>query len=505
MPFSEELVGAAASDHNWKIIWTAMSVVPVSLAVTLLPRDREVYWWCAVLAVGISVLTTLGFLWARRRQHAGSDVPSSLVVTALSAMLVAAGFSVYGGSGPIGIYTPLMMIVLVLFAMYGDLKVLIYGIVATLLALGGATWATGTDLVYTVTLVVEYAICWVAAAVMVFLLMGRLQTERETSVSLARTAEALADLTKAAVRITDLEAVFDRCLPLIPPVVHCERVAVVALGSDQSPKVLAVFPNDPAVPHTDLVSRIDLDDLTGSLASGVTRAGESMLCIPGGLLESGAVAFVLDGTSAVDGPSASDATVASVAGVVSNMIERISFVTHLEELTRTDPLTGVANRLGLVERVTHDLARAGRDERPVSVVMIDLDHFKAYNDTWGHLAGDQALKAVASVLHSRARSADFVARFGGEEFCVCLPDTDESGALKLVEDQRSQVQQIAARSRLTFSAGIACWDGTESAEDLLARADRALYAAKMAGRDRSELASALSGGSATGNGEPSVS
>jgi diguanylate cyclase len=147
---------------------------------------------------------------------------------------------------------------------------------------------------------------------------------------------------------------------------------------------------------------------------------------------------------------------------------------------RTDALTGVSNRRALDESlITHAgmLRRYGAD---FSVAIFDIDHFKRVNDECGHLQGDRILQQVASLLDETARETDVVTRYGGEEFVVVIPQTDLNGAQRFAERARTR---IAERTQVTVSAGVAQALPQETPEDLLARADKALYAAKKAGRD----------------------
>ncbi|MGN6513601.1 MAG: diguanylate cyclase [Lysobacteraceae bacterium] len=154
-----------------------------------------------------------------------------------------------------------------------------------------------------------------------------------------------------------------------------------------------------------------------------------------------------------------------------------------------DPLTGLANRRMAEERLAADLAHALRHGEPLSVAMLDLDHFKRVNDSHGHATGDLVLAAVARVLHDELRGADLGVRYGGEEFLAILPGTDAGQALQVAERIRARVAQLAVEAprgpvRVTASLGVATlWPG-ESREALLARADAALYRAKAEGRDR---------------------
>lgn len=165
---------------------------------------------------------------------------------------------------------------------------------------------------------------------------------------------------------------------------------------------------------------------------------------------------------------------------------------RLEELAHTDPLTKALNRRALGERLGAEMERVRRYSTTLSLLLIDLDHFKQINDTHGHLAGDDVLIEVAALLQRVVRAVDLVARYGGEEFVVVLPETGGPGAEAFAERLRELIegQSFAASRgtpiRLTTSIGVACFPGfaVESVEDLLANADQALYRAKADGRNR---------------------
>jgi diguanylate cyclase (GGDEF)-like protein/PAS domain S-box-containing protein len=158
---------------------------------------------------------------------------------------------------------------------------------------------------------------------------------------------------------------------------------------------------------------------------------------------------------------------------------------QLADLATTDGLTGLKNHRTFRERLADEVSCASRYGPPLSVVLLDIDHFKQYNDTYGHPAGDGVLKAVASILQSCARDTDIVARYGGEEFVLILPQTDEHGAAAFAERLRVSVESHPWPLRaVTASFGVAVQHlGGESEADLVARADRALYQSKAAGRN----------------------
>jgi len=166
---------------------------------------------------------------------------------------------------------------------------------------------------------------------------------------------------------------------------------------------------------------------------------------------------------------------------------------RLEMLAGLDPLTQLPNRRILKERLEQEFARASRYKRPLSCMMIDVDHFKRVNDDRGHLVGDEVLIRVASTIASTIRKSDLAGRYGGEEFLVIAPETADKGAVTLAERIRETVATGARESSslpaVTVSIGVATTElGVGSAQELIGRADKALYAAKDAGRNRVVLA-----------------
>lgn len=168
----------------------------------------------------------------------------------------------------------------------------------------------------------------------------------------------------------------------------------------------------------------------------------------------------------------------------------------LQRASRTDPLTGLANRREMMERLHAEANRSFRNSRPFVLVMIDLDEFKAVNDTYGHDAGDAVLKEVAILFRTNLRSFDLCARWGGEEFLLLLAETSPDMAVVTAEKLRSLAEAVrlphgGAELRITFSAGVATHPPEGNVEDTIREADQALYQAKRAGRNRVVVASPL--------------
>ncbi|MBI5257628.1 MAG: diguanylate cyclase [Burkholderiales bacterium] len=199
----------------------------------------------------------------------------------------------------------------------------------------------------------------------------------------------------------------------------------------------------------------------------------------------------------------------AVLARIRNLVRMKLLAERLMREAQTDALTSLANRRRFTAALREELLRARRQERPLSVLMVDVDHFKAYNDHYGHLSGDGALRQVGQVLRgSLRRPGDLAGRLGGEEFAVLLPETDEGGAWRVAQRMLSAMADAAiphaasaTAACLSVSIGMATYrppprpaepapdtdaaaDRDDSAKDLLARADAALYAAKHRGRNR---------------------
>lgn len=157
----------------------------------------------------------------------------------------------------------------------------------------------------------------------------------------------------------------------------------------------------------------------------------------------------------------------------------------LNERATTDPMTGLANRWAGQERLVQERSAAQRYERPLAIILVDLDHFKAINDAHGHVAGDGVLEVVSEVIRRTVREADLVVRWGGEEFLIIAPDTGVDAAGQLAERCRTAIAAEQPEGLLvTATFGVAELRRGEDLDELMRRADRALYAAKDHGRDR---------------------
>lgn len=237
-----------------------------------------------------------------------------------------------------------------------------------------------------------------------------------------------------------------------------------------------------------------VDPATGLLCHHFVRRPErGSLCVP--LIvqdETLGLLCLMHGRTGNEGHPASRRQLALTVGeAIKLSLANLRLRTKLRDQAIHDSLTGLFNRRYLEESLPRELHRAQRENIPLCVVMLDLDHFKQFNDRLGHAAGDALLRAVGQVLREKLRQSDISCRYGGEEFALVLPDSSPEAAQQRVEEIRLLVRGLDLQDdghrlgTVTLSAGIAAArDDRSNARDLLRAADKALYAAKQAGRDR---------------------
>ncbi|MFC5576499.1 GGDEF domain-containing protein [Lysobacter niabensis] len=182
--------------------------------------------------------------------------------------------------------------------------------------------------------------------------------------------------------------------------------------------------------------------------------------------------------------------VTSLVGISTDFTKFYRLKEELARQATTDELTGTRNRRSLLETARKEFTRAVRYGHPLSVLMLDIDHFKRINDSHGHDVGDQVLKAVADAFRRELRDSDVLGRLGGEEFGIVLPNTGDEGAVAVAERLRARIDAMRLSGDWggditpKVSVGVACGQGASRIEDVIKRADQALYAAKAAGRNR---------------------
>jgi diguanylate cyclase (GGDEF)-like protein len=250
---------------------------------------------------------------------------------------------------------------------------------------------------------------------------------------------------------------------------------VVRVGAPLPPKAPA------------LLERVKVFDLKlraiGSLRVMPLMAGGKVI---GTLVASSAHRNVLEGEAR--------RRIDALSVLTAGALDRAIALDQVSQLATTDGLTGIANRRQLDHTGDRIVKEAARYQRPVAAIMTDVDYFKRVNDGYGHVAGDDVLKGLASILREEARASDLVGRYGGEEFMVLLPNTDAEGARLFAERLRARLEaaEFATQGgllRVTASFGVSTVNpGSGTLADLIANADAALYRAKESGRNRVEVA-----------------
>ncbi|HKJ71944.1 MAG TPA: diguanylate cyclase [Gammaproteobacteria bacterium] len=236
---------------------------------------------------------------------------------------------------------------------------------------------------------------------------------------------------------------------------------------------------------TDLARTAD-DTGSGRLRDHLRRTGEDPFRLEASFVQgNGGTLWVELGVSAVRGE---DSRLLHFVAVAHDIGARKARQHELEQQAAYDPLTGALNRRRFGELLEREQDRVDRYGTAASLIMMDIDHFKTVNDTRGHAAGDGVLQGLTGLIRDRLRQTDALARWGGEEFLVLLPETGVGGALALAEELRRTVAGHAFDGQLsiTISVGVAALRSGEAVGDLLQRTDATLYAAKSAGRDRVE-------------------
>jgi diguanylate cyclase (GGDEF)-like protein len=465
---------AAGADYAWRLFLIAY-LTPIAMALVLFAgREQPLGWWFLAVAVASwAVAIYLGVTEEREASKAEmTGITPPIVTLLLGLSLVLATFSVEMALSP---HEPtvrwLLLVPVFVIATVGNRPML-----AVTTAFAAVLFAlTSVDTVPTATTSWP-ADLFVAATL---LLVFRVFAERVIR-SFARDSlfGAMSEVTATADSLTDG---WTRVLPLVGRYLDAETVTVLeADGSAWVP--LATWPEGPMLDVDDPQVQAMLAEATTG-ATPVRREG-SLTAIGVQVDDHSIVAFAT-GTATVVVDGMYQFFRSHQVGVqLRVLVSRMRSIEALAEQSRTDSLTGLTNRRSLMTGLAEAMARSRSSDGPLCAVMIDLDHFKHFNDRFGHLEGDRALVQLAELMDARTRADDIVCRFGGEEFALVLPGTSLDDAVKVIDLLRPSVRALPLQCPLSISAGVAQWDGTEGPEALLRRADQALYLAKDAGRDR---------------------
>jgi diguanylate cyclase (GGDEF)-like protein len=198
-------------------------------------------------------------------------------------------------------------------------------------------------------------------------------------------------------------------------------------------------------------------------------------------------------------------TLETISNIAAISIQNAMRYELLEQMATTDGLTGLHNHRRFQEMLEEEVEEAKRYEHKLSLMLVDIDHFKRVNDTYGHPKGDEVLRRVARVLNELARTTDRVCRYGGEEFAIIMPQTDKNGGRLLAERFRTEIKEQVFQSdqgefSITFSVGVCTFpDQARHKQELIDKADQALYHAKNHGRDQTVHYADIRPAAASGN------
>jgi diguanylate cyclase (GGDEF)-like protein len=460
-------------------------MIPVLLTLTFVNHTsvRWGYMMAAVACIAVSIAYQLVYSLVTRGEASVNSQANSWFVIACLALAALACLEL-STSTPAALYTPAMLVGVFFVSIVGDRRMQLVVDLYALALIAVIGWVQGlrgdefivSMIIYASTIAVVNFIC----ARTVGSLTGQINFTQALESLNGSFDEVGIDAARPTV--DTFAEIFSRGLPYVASILPADRVAVFNRnGSLERFTLVAAWPDldvpcgdlarHPAVATALSTNTVALDSRYGVLPVGYTSDGELVMVIERSLQD-----------GLVDSRTAEE--VGMVAAAFLRVTSRANFVNGLHTESRTDPLTGLANRRSLMERIEMEMSHALRAETPLSVAMIDLDHFKDFNDRYGHIVGDTVLRSVAAMMVSNTRDQDLVSRFGGEEFCLVLPDTDLVGGHHLLDHLRAGGRDSTTDLGVTMSVGLTSWDGIEEPLRFIERADRALYQAKNAGRDR---------------------
>ncbi len=459
-------------------IWIALAglgiEIPIVIDLTIIkPHPIRVGFLLGdvVFASSVAILLIVQALLLRKTDRIILTPIVVFVSTCLTA--IATGFLQVAAGGSDLLFIPILSLCMLYLTLVGDTRMRRYGLVLIVLVILSSTWLTGLRSRQFIS-----AAMLNSSVVVIVFLMGSLGVtsviESFSTESLLRKITDFDDQSKSI-----LEAL-DFIVPIIAELPYVYKVTALT-SSKQGTSIISSFPS--IMPEDTLL--IDNPALFLAIKSVAPIRSGSKIFIPGGVIETGDLILVLDvGKLTFKKRLRLQELGQGLMTPLIHFTARIQHLNQLELTAKTDPLTGLSNRRVLFERLEVELTRAERSEKGLSIAMMDLDYFKTYNDTFGHQSGDEALKVVASVLSTRLRSQDLLSRYGGEEFCLLMPDTTLNGALNILEKLRLMIKETKLLNQITVSSGVTHTFGYENSDRVLKRADDALYNSKRSGRDK---------------------
>ncbi len=461
--------------------------VAIPILLTMVFADHGAIRWgyiAGAVACLVVSLVYLALFVVLTNGKAGIEAKANVGFVMVCLAISALGFIELGSSSKSGTYMPAMLVGVTLVSIIGDRRMRVSMGIYAMALVTIISWAEGLRGSAFAAMVLVYASTITIMVWIISRAVGSLTGHLNVHQSIDALNEIVEDVgpANAATSSDVIRDVFRRGMPVVADMLPADRVVVVVRSGKLGRFVpLVTWPDD----QEDVSDLAELPEVTKALRTDSVVLNESHCAIPVGYCIDGELVMIIrriEFEHGVDGQAEEAADL--LASTFLRVTSRANFVSGLQTESRTDPLTGLANRRNLFERIEIEMAHALRAETPLSIAMIDLDHFKQYNDQYGHVAGDTLLRSIAAVIVSNIRGQDLVARFGGEEFCLVMPDTDLVGGHHLLDKLRSGGRDATSDFGVTLSAGLTSWDGIEDTTSFIERADQAHYRAKETGRNR---------------------
>jgi diguanylate cyclase (GGDEF)-like protein len=444
------------------------TIVPIVLSLAFLHQDPNwVAWflmgWLFIFIPGLYI----GVVIATGRRSVRADVGLT-IVTVLCGML-ALTCAEAASDYQYGFYKPAYVLAVLLIAVLGDRQMRSLFVVIAALLVSWVTWHEGARGAEWFTITAIWIWVLTVSSWLVARTFADYRLRGTTRVHLRELADAVGDA-------DHFEEIVARALPLVTTVLDTDHVALHARDGEGGRELVAAWP---AAEEADAVT-IEPEGSAEAAATDAAVYRDGCCWVGAGYDESGRglILVVRHERARNEYELHVIETCEEIGAILLKATTRVAHMVGLQRENRVDELTRVANRRALFERLETEMVGPGRRSVRLSIAMIDLDGFKGYNDSHGHVAGDSVLESFARELATEVRAQDVVARYGGDEFAVLLPDTDLDGATAVMQRIWDAMGRRVPAGLPGFSVGVSQWDGDESVDRFIERADRALYRAK---------------------------
>ena len=410
--------------------------IPVLIAA-IFTNENGMRWGYVAGAVGCILLSViyLALFVVTTKGKTGINAKANVGFVMVCLALASIGCIELASSNRLGTYTPAILVGVAFVGVIGDRRMRICIGLYSIALVTIISWAEGLRGEDLVALVIVYAATIVIITWIIARSVGSLTEDLNFRQAIDALNETFEDVSPADAQTGSelMSELFRRGLPMVNDILPAEQATVYFHSATLGRFVpLANWPGD----RDDDSALAERPELEQALRADAVVLTDAHCAIPVGYSVDGELLMVVKRAESDRHVDHRTEEAAAFASTFLRVHRRANFVSGLHTESRTDPLTGLANRRSLYERIEIEMTHALRSETPLSVAMIDLDYFKSYNDQYGHVAGDTLLRSIAAVMVSNIRGQDSAARYGGEEFCLVMPDTDIVGGHHLLDQLR---------------------------------------------------------------------